>query len=167
MIGAVAVALNAFSEADILLFCIQHVQCKVVIADVERFRRIQPELDTLWKQGIESVIVVPRENRKTVPKQERDWTRLNNVADWDSLQEKYKDSTVQELLSITILPEGTILSSYTLYREQRLPPLASDLVFYFLFSLFQTTLQFSSLQELLGNPKLSFLLSDRTSLACS
>lgn len=120
LLGAVATHLNAFSETNVLSFCINDVGCRVVICDLERLERLQPMLEKLRvneakandeANTLRGVVVLPYAKGKgkgKVPKEQRSY--LSNDPDafvhgWDELGEKWQATCPAKPPAIKILPE--------------------------------------------------------------
>ncbi len=139
-LGAVCVAINAFSEGELLAFCIQDVDCRVVICDVERLDRLKgkahhPEhlskatppgkdffpqlLGQPDKYSLQGFLVIGRIADTVVPPAQRAWGsgRMPHVNDYDELFQHYAAPAVaklcENLVEETISPDDNATILFT------------------------------------------------------
>lgn len=77
LLGGVAVCLNAFSNGETLAFCINDVECRVLMCEPEGLAKLVAMYPKLaeGKTGstVTAIAVTPRDGRRIVPVQERSW----------------------------------------------------------------------------------------------
>ena len=102
VLGAVFVPINAFGEGDLLAFCIDDVDCRVVICDVERLESLLPKLLGEKKRSsasLQALVVIGRKADDIIPTPARRWAngKMKGVQDWDELNALYAGAAMDKL----------------------------------------------------------------------
>jgi acyl-coenzyme A synthetase/AMP-(fatty) acid ligase len=109
MLGAIICAVNAWLPSEPLVYCLSNTNCKVIIVDEDRLKRLEAHYQTLAERGMQLLLVLRPKSKHASAISFDDWSRSQHSTPLPEFDIKPDDwCCVYFTSGTTGLPKGVI-----------------------------------------------------------